>query len=169
LRENFDIKDLELLKYFLGIEIAHSPKGLFISQRKYVLDLLRETRKLECKPASTSMDSKYKLNTEDEKHLEDINQFQRLVGKLIYLIVTKPDISYLISQISKFMHSPRTSHLDAIDRILRYLKSTLGMRIHFKNNNSNEICDYFDADWAGNFDRKLTSFNQYKRLIVHIQ
>jgi hypothetical protein len=73
LRENFNIKDLGLLKYFLGIEIAHSPKSLFISQRKYVIDLLRETKKLGCKPASTPMDSKYKLNTEDEKPLEDIN------------------------------------------------------------------------------------------------
>jgi hypothetical protein len=84
------------------------------------------------------MNSKCKLNTENEKPLKDINQFQRLVGKLIYLTVTILDISYSISQISKFMHSPRTSHLDAIDRILRYLKSTPGMGIHFKNNNSNE-------------------------------
>jgi hypothetical protein len=75
LRENFNIKDLGLLKYFLGIEIAHSPKVLFISQRKYVLDLLRKMRKLGCKPTSTPMNSKYKLNTKDEKPLEDINQF----------------------------------------------------------------------------------------------
>jgi hypothetical protein len=64
------------LKYFLGIEIAHSSKGLFISQRKYVLDLLKQTGKLGYKPASTPMDSKYKLNVEDGKPLEDINQFQ---------------------------------------------------------------------------------------------
>jgi Reverse transcriptase (RNA-dependent DNA polymerase) len=73
LRKNFDIKDLGLLKYFLGIKIAHSPKGLFISQRKYVIDLLKETRKLGCKLASTPMDSKCKLNTEEGKPLEDIN------------------------------------------------------------------------------------------------
>jgi Reverse transcriptase (RNA-dependent DNA polymerase) len=92
LREKFDIKDLGLLKYFLGIEIAHSSKGLFISQRKYIIDLLKETEKLGCKPASTPIDSKCKLNTEERKPLEDINQFQRLVGKLIYLTVTRPDI-----------------------------------------------------------------------------
>jgi hypothetical protein len=97
LRDKFVIKDLGLLKYFLGIEIAHSPKGLFISQRKYVLDLLREMDKLWCKPTTTPMDSKCKLNTEDGKHLEDINQFQRLVGKLIYFTVTRLDISYSIS------------------------------------------------------------------------
>jgi hypothetical protein len=71
------------LKYFLGIEITHSPNELFISQRKYILDLLRKMDKLGCKSASTPMDSKYKLNIEDDKPLADINQFLRLVGKLI--------------------------------------------------------------------------------------
>jgi hypothetical protein len=132
-------------------------KGFFISQRKYVIDLLRKMGKLGCKPASTPMDSKCKLNTEDEKSLEDINQFQRLLGKLIYFTVTRPDISYSISQISKFIHSPRTSHLDVIDRILRYLKSTPEKGIHFKNNNSNEICGYSNVDWAESFDRKSTT------------
>jgi hypothetical protein len=106
---------LGLLKYFLGIEIAHSPKGIFISQRKYTLDLLRETGKIECKPMSTPINSKSKLNTEDGEPLENINQFQRLVGKLIYLTVTRPDISFSISKISQFMHSPRTQHLEAIN------------------------------------------------------
>jgi hypothetical protein len=145
------------LKYFLGIKIAHSPKGLFISQRKYVLDLLRETDKLGCKPAITSMDSKCKLNIEDDKPLEDINLFQRLVEKIIYLTVTRPDISYLICQVSKFIHSPRTSHLDAINKILRYLKGSPRLGICFKNNNSNEICSYFDAYWVGGFDWKSTT------------
>jgi Reverse transcriptase (RNA-dependent DNA polymerase) len=157
LRENFDIKVLELLKYFLGIEIAQSPKRIFISQRKYTLDLLREIGKLGCKPTSTPIDSKIKLNTEDDEQLEDISQFQRLVGKLIYLTVTRPDISFSISQISKFMHAPRTPHLEAINRILRYLKGTPGKGVWMKNNNSNDIRGNFDADWARSFDRKSTT------------
>jgi Reverse transcriptase (RNA-dependent DNA polymerase) len=124
LKKKFDIKDLGKLKYFFGIEIAHSLKGLFISQQKYTLDLLKETKKLGCKPVSTPIDSDMKLNTEDGETLEDINHFQRLVGKLIYLTVTRPDMSFAISQISKFMHSPRTSHLDVVNMILRYLKGT---------------------------------------------
>jgi Reverse transcriptase (RNA-dependent DNA polymerase) len=104
LKKKFDIKDLGKLKYFFGIEITHSLKGLFISQRKYTLDLLKETKKLGCKTVSTPIDSDMKLNTEDGETLEDINHFQRLVGKLIYLTVTRPDMSFAISQISKFMH-----------------------------------------------------------------
>jgi hypothetical protein len=75
LKENFDINDLGLLKYFLSIEIAHSPKGLFISHRKYTLNLLKETDKLACKPTSTPMEGRYKLNTQDGELLEDINYF----------------------------------------------------------------------------------------------
>jgi Reverse transcriptase (RNA-dependent DNA polymerase) len=110
LKKIFDIKDLSILKYFLGIKIAHSSKELFISQRKYTLDLLKEIEKLGCKPASTPVDSKYKLNTEEGEPLEDINHFQRLIGRLIYLTVTRPYISFSVSQISKFMHAPRTTH-----------------------------------------------------------
>jgi Reverse transcriptase (RNA-dependent DNA polymerase) len=124
LKNKFDIKDLGKLKYFLGIEIVHSPKGLFISQRKYTLDLLKEIGKLECKPASTPTDSNIKLNTEDGEPLKDINHFQRLVEKLIHLTVTRPDVSFVVSQINSFLHSPRTPHIDAINRILRYLKGT---------------------------------------------
>jgi hypothetical protein len=73
------------LKYFLGIEIAHSQKGLFISQRKYVL---KEIGKLGCKPISTPIDPNVKLNIEDSEPLKDIHHFQRVIGKLIYLTVT---------------------------------------------------------------------------------
>jgi Reverse transcriptase (RNA-dependent DNA polymerase) len=156
LKDKFDIKDLGHLKYFLGIEIAHSNGEMFLSQRKYVLDLLKETGKLGCKPVSTPIDSKYKLNSEDGEPLENIDQFQRLVGKLIYLTVTRPDISFMVSQVSQFTHTPRTSHLEAINRVLRYLKRTPGKGILMRNNDSNEICAYADADWAGSCDRKST-------------
>jgi hypothetical protein len=72
----------------------------------YTLDLLKEIGKLGCKLLSTPIGYKYKLNSEDDNVLGDINQFQRLMGKLIYLTVTKPDILYPINQVSKFMHAP---------------------------------------------------------------
>jgi hypothetical protein len=70
------------------------------------------------------------------------------------LTVTRPDISFFVCQMSKFMHTPRTPYLEAIHKILRYLKDTPGKEIQMKRNNSNNICDYSNADWVRNFDRK---------------
>jgi hypothetical protein len=119
--------------------------------------LLKETEKLGCKPISTPIDLKVKLNTEDGEPLDDINHLQRLVRKLIYLTVMRPDMSFVVSQISKFMHSPRTPHLDVVNRILRYLKGTLGKGIWMRKNNINNMCGYSGVDWVGSFDRKSTT------------
>ncbi|KAL1190135.1 Retrovirus-related Pol polyprotein from transposon RE2 [Cardamine amara subsp. amara] len=91
LKESFEIKDLGELKYFLGIEVCKFVDGLFLSQRKYVLDLLEETGKLGVRPAKTPIQESYKVCPEGEPLLE-VKQYQRLVGKLIYLTITRPDI-----------------------------------------------------------------------------
>jgi hypothetical protein len=119
--------------------------------------LLKETGKLGCKPAKTSMESNVRLDTEKGEPLKDINHFQRLIEKLIYLTVTRPDLAFVVSQISQFMHAPRTPHLEAINRILRYLKGSPGKGILMKRNNTNDICGYSDTDWVGSFDRKSTT------------
>lgn len=157
LSKTFAIKDLGALKYFLGIEIASSRKGLFLNQRKYVLDLLQETGMLGAKPTESPVNSKEKLSLDGEL-LSDVGQYQRLVGKLIYLTITRPDITYAVSLVSQFMHAPRTSHLTAVNIILRYLKSCPGRGILMKKNGHSQIVGYSDADWAGcPIDRKSTT------------
>jgi hypothetical protein len=94
----------------------------------------------------------------DEELLDDINMFQRLVGKLIYLTITRPDISYVVSFVSQFMQKPTKGHMKLIDQILRYLKSTPGRGILMKNQGHTTLTVYTDADWAGNpLDRRSTS------------
>ncbi|XP_021803054.1 uncharacterized protein LOC110747170, partial [Prunus avium] len=108
--------------------MATSPKGLFLSQRKYVIDLLQEVKMMDCKLARTPLDSKLKLDLEGEP-LDDISYYQRLVGKLIYLTITIPDITYAVS-----------------------------LGIIMKNNGHTQIMAYIDADRAGNaIDRKSTT------------
>ncbi|CAL2268732.1 unnamed protein product [Prunus armeniaca] len=94
LAKEFDIKDLGTLRYFLGIEVAHSKEGIFISQRKYVLDLLTETGMLACKPADTPIEQNHRLGEQTDDTPVDRGRYQRLVGKLIYLAHTRPDIAY---------------------------------------------------------------------------
>ena len=113
LSKEFEVKDLGKLRYFLGIEIARNPKGIVLSQRKYVLDLLSETGMLGCRPVSTPIDLNHKLCVESGNPVNK-ERYQRLVGHLIYLCHTRPDISYAVSVVSRYMHDPRSGHLDVV-------------------------------------------------------
>ncbi|XP_047943981.1 uncharacterized mitochondrial protein AtMg00810-like [Salvia hispanica] len=103
----FEMKDLGLLKYFLGIEVLRSKKGIFINQRKYILDLLAEIGMIDCKPTDTPMVQIHGLQMKEEAKLADSGRYQRLVGKLIYLSHTRPDITYAVGVVSQFMHAPQ--------------------------------------------------------------
>lgn len=152
----FEMKDLGNLRYFLGMEIARSKSGISVSQRKYVLDLLKETGMLGCKPAETPIDPNVKFDR--TSNLVDRGRYQRLVGKLIYLSHTRPDIAFAVSRVSQYMHSPTEEHLEAVFRVLRYLKGTPGRGLYFKKNEGRNIEAYTDADWAGAIeDRRSTS------------
>lgn len=157
LQQKFPIKDLGSLKYFLGIEMATSSKGLFLNQRKYILDLLQDAEMLHTKPAATPLDSKLRLAS-TEKALDSPSYYQKLVGKLIYLTITRPDITFAVSLVSQHMHAPTIQHLGMIKRILRYLKGTIGRGIVMTHNGHTNIMGYTDSDWAGNaLDRRSTT------------
>ncbi|XP_034212963.1 uncharacterized mitochondrial protein AtMg00810-like [Prunus dulcis] len=105
LSQEFEMKDSGDLKYFLGIEVARSKTGIFLSQRKYVMVLLSETGMLGCKPANTPIEMNHKLCEDMDQEPTNKEQYQLLVGRLIYLAHTRPNIAYAVSVVSQFMHS----------------------------------------------------------------
>jgi len=111
LAAQFEMKDLGKLKYFLGIEVAYSKKGIFISQQKYVIDLLKETGMINCKTTGVPIEQNRRIGSVEGSSTVNEGQYQRLVGKLIYLAHTRPDIAYVVSVVSQFMHNPRERHL----------------------------------------------------------
>jgi Reverse transcriptase (RNA-dependent DNA polymerase) len=157
LENEFEVKDLGQLRYFLEIEIARGAKEIVLSQRKYVLDLLTETGMLECRPAVAPIDQKFKLSAEAGEPV-DRERYQRLVGRLIYLSHTRSDISFDVNVVSRYMHDPREGHMDAVYQILRYLKNAPGKGLLFRKNKHLNIEGYCDSDWTScSDDRKSTS------------
>ncbi|KAK8942637.1 hypothetical protein KSP39_PZI008749 [Platanthera zijinensis] len=129
-----------------------------LKEKKYVLDLLEATGMSGCRPADTPIEANHKLGREDDDVIDDIPSYQRLVGKLIYLSHTRPDISYAVGVLSRFMHSPKARHIDAAHCVLRYLKSSPGKGILFSPNKELTIEVYTDADWAGSpTDKRYTT------------
>jgi Reverse transcriptase (RNA-dependent DNA polymerase) len=157
LGKEFEVKDLGQLKYFLGIEVARGAEGIVLSQRKYVLDLLKETGMLGCKLAVTPIEQKTRLGAEAGEPV-DRERYQRLVDRLIYLSHTHPDISFAVSVVSRYIHDPREGHMDVVYQILRYLKSAPGKGLIFQKNGHLNIEGYCDSDWASCADgRRSTS------------
>ena len=108
----------------MGIEIVQSNSGVVMSQRKYVLDILEESGMLDYQLVDTPMDPNVKLVPGQGEPLRDPGRYRRLVGRLNYLTITRPDISFPVSVVSQFLQSPCDSHWDAVIRILRYIKGT---------------------------------------------
>ncbi|XP_071909821.1 uncharacterized mitochondrial protein AtMg00810-like [Coffea arabica] len=152
------MKSLGNLKYFLGIEVARSAQGILLSQRKYMLDLLAKVGLLDCKPADTPIMQNHRLGEFPNQKPTDKDRYQRLVSKLIYLSHTRPDIAYVVSMVSRFMHSPNNQHMEAVMRIIRYLKGFPAKGLLFSKNGTLNVEGYTDANWVGGAsDRKSTS------------
>ncbi|GJV75095.1 uncharacterized mitochondrial protein-like protein [Tanacetum coccineum] len=104
----FNIKDLGNLNYYLGIEFLRNPNGLTMSKRKYALELLQSANVLNLKPCHIPVDPIVKLNDTDGEPLNNPSTYKAIVGKLLYLIITRPDLSYAAHALSQFSHIPRT-------------------------------------------------------------
>ena len=146
-----------MLRYFLGVEVMRSKCGIFLSQRKYVLDLLSETGKLGAKPCSSPMAPGIHLTREGEL-FEDLEIYRRLIGKLNYLTITRPVIAHSVSVVSQYMSSPTVGNWALVEHILCHLKRAPGRGILYSDHGHNRVECFTDADWAGSKeDRRSTS------------
>lgn len=148
LSKQFHMKDLGPVNYFLGLEVSRSSLGFFVSQKKYTLDLLHEFGMDAVTPLKLAMDSHLKLIPTTGSPIVDPHPYQRLVGKLIYLTVTRPDITFVVHILSQFMHQPTSSHMQAAKRLLQYLVGNPSQGILLTSSLDMAIHAYSDIDWA---------------------
>uniref|UniRef100_A0A803QA39 Reverse transcriptase Ty1/copia-type domain-containing protein n=1 Tax=Cannabis sativa TaxID=3483 RepID=A0A803QA39_CANSA len=161
LDSKFKLKDMGKLKYFLGLEVARSEEGIFVSQRPYALQILEDLGYLGCKPMNAPMEANLKLCQDaNDDPLADATLYRRIIGKLQYLTITRPDLSFSVNKLSQYLGTPRASHLVAAQRVLHYVKGTPGQGIFFSAQSKIELEAYTDSDWAACPDtrRSTTGF-----------
>jgi hypothetical protein len=154
----FDMTNLGLLHYCLGVEVWQTENHIFVSQTKYAKGLLDKFKMADCKISSTPMEKGLKLSAKTNSKAINESVYRQLVGSLIYLTATRPNLSYAVSYISRFMQAPKTEHWTATKRVLRYVKGTLDFGILYGKSKEPQLCGYSDLDWAGSMDdRKSTT------------
>ncbi|CAA0820188.1 cysteine-rich RLK (RECEPTOR-like protein kinase) 8 [Striga hermonthica] len=160
LDQEFSIKDMGLAKYFLGVELHSSTEGTLLCQHKYVLDLLGDMHMLDCSPAATPLPHGMKLQVVDGDLLLQPDLYRRLIGRLLYLNLTRPDITYATQQLSQFVTAPCSSHWKAAMHVLRYLRGTPSLGLFYPATSSFNLEAYSDADWAACKDtrRSITGY-----------
>ena len=149
LDQSFQVKRLGPLKYFLRIEFDRSSDRILMTQQKYILDLLEETKHTKCRISDTHIEVNHRLTLDDKDPEIEITSYQKLIGKLLYLSHTRPDICFTVNVLSQFMHLPRNSHFQAANRVLRYLKGTIGFGLTYRKVGKIDLILYTNSDFAG--------------------
>ncbi|XP_070036103.1 uncharacterized mitochondrial protein AtMg00810-like [Nicotiana tomentosiformis] len=154
----FEMTHLGLMSYFLGIEVSQLDNGIFISQKKYTGDILKRFNMDNAKPILTPVEEKLKLVRDGTGDFVDATYFRKLLGSLRYLTSTRPDITYGVGLISRFMETLRQFHLQEAKRILRYIQGTQTDGIFYAKTNDSSLVGFTDSDWVGDtIQRKSTS------------
>eukprot|EP01018_Ginkgo_biloba_P032776 Gb_22530 [translate_table: standard] len=156
--KEFETSKLGQLNYFLGIEIWQSEKGIFMSQAKYGMDIMKKFNMSDCKPLATPIEFGLKLSKYEDSHSVDATLYKQLIGSLIYLNSARPDIAYTVSLVSRFMADPKIEHWKTTKRILIYIRGTTDYGLQYKRIENFRLIGYTDADRVGDIDdRKSTS------------
>ncbi|GAU50483.1 hypothetical protein TSUD_409690 [Trifolium subterraneum] len=156
------------LSYFLGLQLDETTQGILLHQKKYVKELLLKFNMLGCNPAATPIEVNPRLELDDTGENVNSTLYRQMVGSLRYLCNSRPDLSFAVGAVSRFVESPKQSHMVAVKRILRYVQGTMEFGVLFPNNISNSVNrleGFSDSDWCGDHvDRRSTTGYIFKFL-----
>ncbi|KAL7606269.1 hypothetical protein Lser_V15G15168 [Lactuca serriola] len=146
------------MTFFLGLEVQQQKSGISICQSKYIADMLVKYSLSNCKPASTPVSKTDKLHADSTGIDVNHSLYRGMIGSLLYLTASRPDIMFGIILCARFQANPKESHLIAVKRIFRYLKGTQNLALWYPRDSALELFGYTDSDYAGcNLDKKSTS------------
>lgn len=158
MQKEFDMTDLGKMRYFLGFEVLQTSHGIHICQSKYALEILRRFDMENRNSVSNPIVPGSKIDMDDGGERVDETFYKQIIGSLMYITNTRPDLQFSVSLLSRFMSKPTQLHVQAAKRVLRYLRGTVDFGIWYKRGGSGEIQVYTDSDFAGDVEsRKSTS------------
>nr|KYP56954.1 Retrovirus-related Pol polyprotein from transposon TNT 1-94 [Cajanus cajan] len=158
MKAEFDMTDLGHMRHFLGIEVIQSNTGIFICQRQYAHDVLARFNMTESNSVRNPIVPGTILSKDIEGSAVDATKFKQVVGSLMYLTVTRPDLMFRVSLISRYMANPKESHWAAAKRLLRYLKGTLEYGIFYQEKTKTGLMAYSDNNYAGDLDDRRSTY-----------
>ena len=154
----FEMSMIGELNFFLGFQVKQLKEGTFIHQEKYTKDILKKFKMDDCKPIKTPMPTNGHLDLDEGGKSVDQTLYRSMIGSLLYLTASRPDIMFSVCMCARFQANPKESHLSAVKRILRYLKYTPSIGLWYPKGASFTLLGYSDSDFAGSrVDRKSTS------------
>ncbi|GKC11617.1 retrovirus-related pol polyprotein from transposon TNT 1-94 [Tanacetum coccineum] len=158
MHDEFEMSMMGELNFFLGLQIKQMEYGIFFNQSKYIKEMLKKFSLEDSKPMKTLMSSDTKLTKDKECESVDSTKYRGMIGSLLYLTASRPNIMFSVCLCARFQEAPKTSHLEAVKRIFRYIKGTTHLGLWYPNGAGIETVVYADSDHAGDYvDRKSTS------------
>nr|GEW03606.1 putative ribonuclease H-like domain-containing protein [Tanacetum cinerariifolium] len=155
MHDKFQMSSMRELSFFLGLQVKQKSDGVFISQDKYVAEILKKFNFVTMKTASTPTESNKTLIKDEEAEDVDVHLYRSMIGSLMYLTSSRPDITFVVCACSRFQVTPKTSHLYDVKRIFRYLKGQPKLGLWYPKDSSFDLEAYSDSDYAGaSLDRK---------------
>jgi hypothetical protein len=144
----FEMKDLGLMHYFLGLEDWKSPKKIFLNQGKYAVEILKRFDMLKCKSMNTPMETKLKPLVDTSSELVDARVYRHIIGSLTYLTNTRLDICFVVNTLSQYMVEPIHVHLVSAKHVMRYLKGMLDIGLCYNGDHDFRLTSYTDSNWV---------------------
>ncbi|GJV54631.1 putative RNA-directed DNA polymerase [Tanacetum coccineum] len=157
MKSEFEMSDMGEMHYFLGVEVVQNEMGISICQKKYAREILARFKMEDCNGVKNPIVPGCKLVKDDHSGFVNATLYKQMVGCIMYLTATRPDLMFVVSLLSRYMEAPTEQHMAAMKRVLRYIKGTSSFGVCYKKNGSDQLVAFSDSDYAGDYDNRRST------------